>query len=319
MLVQQKIASDGAPGTQESEASAPARSRHSPCLATLRGAYPALTEAERRVADFVLNDPDLALHSSITQVAQASGVGLSTVSRLSTKLGYAGFPDMKIALAVELLNPDHGMPEPVGAGDDAAMVARKVLRYGAQNLLDTAALLDPGELERAARAVAQARRVELYAVGIVSGAIARSADARIRLLQTPCAAVIDQYEHERAAALLGPGDVAVGISYSGDTEEVVRALRIAREVGATTICLTKGSRSPLAEQADLRLLVASHDAGRWGNQAASRVAMLGVVEALYAVAVLVKHRQEPGSARHGAASREGLAGSLSADKERSSR
>jgi DNA-binding MurR/RpiR family transcriptional regulator len=298
--------------------SAPARSHHSPCLATLRGAHPALTEAERRVADFVLADPDLALHSSITQVARASGVGLSTVSRLSTKLGYAGFPDMKIALAVELLNPDHGTPEPVDAADDTATVARKVLRYGAQNLLDTAALLDPLELERAGRAITRARRVELYAVGIVTGAIARSAEARIRLLQVPCTAVIDQYEHEPRAALLGPGDVAIGVSYSGDTPEVVRAVGVARDMGATTVCLTKGLPSPLAEVAAIRLLVASHEAGRWGNQAASRIAMLGVVEALYAVAVLLKHRQEPGSARHRVASREECAGALPAESERSS-
>lgn len=261
-----------------------------PCLVTLRGLYPALTDAERRVADWILADPNLCLHSSITIVAAASGVGVSTVSRLSAKLGYDSFPDMKIALAVELLNPERSGLETVNADDDAAAVAGKVLRAAARNLEETAVLLDPAALERAAAVITRARRIELYAVGILTGSVVRHAEGRLRLLQIPCAAVTEKWEHGVCAALLGPGDVAIGLSYSGDTEDVANALTVAAANGAATICLTKAPRSLVAEAAQIRLFVASQETGRWGDSIASRLALLGVVEALYASALVLRGR-----------------------------
>lgn len=57
------------------------------------------------------------------------------------------------------------------------------------------------------------------------------------------------------------GDVVVGISTSGGSENVVRGLRAAREAGAVTVALT-GRRGPLAELADHVLAVPSYDTAR---------------------------------------------------------
>src|SRR5947207_1305337 len=56
-----------------------------------------------------------------------------------------------------------------------------------------------------------------------------------------------------SAAVLGPGDVAVGISHTGATTDTVEALRVARERGATTVALTNYPTSPITEVADLVL------------------------------------------------------------------
>ncbi len=57
------------------------------------------------------------------------------------------------------------------------------------------------------------------------------------------------------------GDVAVGISTSGTSENVVRALAAAREAGAVTVMLT-GQRSDVAHQADHVVAVPSTDTAR---------------------------------------------------------
>jgi len=144
--------------------------RYAPCLALLRSAYPALSEAERQIADFVLANPDLVLLSSVTELARESGVGASTVTRLAVKLGYQGYPELRTALAVELLNRDETGPEPLGDGDDAAAAVRKVVAVGIQNLHDTAGLLDPAAVTTAAEAIVRARRVELLGNRLSAGA-----------------------------------------------------------------------------------------------------------------------------------------------------
>lgn len=270
--------------------------RYPPCLATLRGLYPSLTGAERRVADYVFANPDRVLLSSNAEVARTSGTGVGTLARLCTKLGYSGFPDMKIALAVELFNPEgdaaeHAAVEPIRKDDDAPAVVKKVLQAGMRNLADTAVLLDPGQVEDAASAIVVARRVELYAQGPGTGSVAHIFQSRFLLVGVSCAVHTHVGYQYMSAGLLGEGDVAVGLSQSGETEPVVRALRAARTAGATTVAITNTPRSAITEEADVCLLSASGQAGPASHRSGSYVAMLSVIEALHACSLLLKYRR----------------------------
>ncbi|MGH9392575.1 MAG: D-sedoheptulose-7-phosphate isomerase [Terriglobales bacterium] len=63
-------------------------------------------------------------------------------------------------------------------------------------------------------------------------------------------------------ALAQPGDVAVGISTSGNSANVVETLRRARELGLPTIALTGEGGGRLREFADFLLAVPSHETPR---------------------------------------------------------
>lgn len=276
--------------------------RYAPCRTLLRGAYPNLTEAERRVADVVLAHPDRVLLSSITELARESGVGASTVTRLGAKLGYVGYPALRTALAVELLNRDDQAPEPLDEADDGATVIRKVMRLGVQNLNDTAGLLDPEELERAAAAVVGARRVELYATGAMTGAMAQIAVHRLLLLGIPCASFTHHLLQGMSAGLLGERDVAIGFSFAGESKPTIDAIRAANAVGATTIGVTNAPRSSITREASIRLLSASSGVDLTSDHpAASVVAMTGVVDVLYAYTLLLRYRRQEGGPAAGVA------------------
>lgn len=264
--------------------------RYSPCLAMLRGLYPRLTSTERRVADYLLGNPGRVLHLPITDLARACEVGVGTISRLCAKLGYSGYPEMKIALAVELLSPDQNIGGSIHEHDDVATVIRKVIEIGIQSLKDTVALLDPAELDRATTAITRARRAEFYATGGISGPIARIAQHRFLILGIPSTAVTEQEQQVASASLLGPEDVALGLSNSGESLPVARALDQARQSGATTICITNAPESPVARAAAIRLLTANRETWIWSDSVASRIPMLGAIDALYANVALRKYR-----------------------------
>jgi D-sedoheptulose 7-phosphate isomerase len=63
-------------------------------------------------------------------------------------------------------------------------------------------------------------------------------------------------------AMAGGGDVAIGISTSGRSENVVRALRAARERGATAVAWTGRDPGPAGEVADIVLAVPSTTTAR---------------------------------------------------------
>jgi len=69
------------------------------------------------------------------------------------------------------------------------------------------------------------------------------------------------YEHvftEQLASLVRPGDVVIGISGSGNSANVLNAIRLAREVGATTIGMTGFDGGKLKNMVDICILVPSH-------------------------------------------------------------
>lgn len=100
-------------------------------------------------------------------------------------------------------------------------------------------------------------------------------------------------EQNLAASVLGADDVAIGFSYTGVTEPVVNALRVAADAGATTIAITHHPTSPLVQAAHIRLLAAVIDStGQTFHSPASHIAMLGIVETLYAALSLRRSREE---------------------------
>jgi DNA-binding MurR/RpiR family transcriptional regulator len=83
-----------------------------------------------------------------------------------------------------------------------------------------------------------------------------------------------------AAALIGRGDVAIGISHSGSTRDVVDVLASARKSGATTISITNFSPSPITRASDVVLLTASPESPLGGEVLTSRIAQLCVIDVL---------------------------------------
>jgi len=79
----------------------------------------------------------------------------------------------------------------------------------------------------------------------------------------------------------------VGISYSGETYEIVEALQTARAAGATTIAITNFSVSPVAGAADQVLLTASQENILRGGAISSRIAQLSIIDTLFIAVALV--------------------------------
>jgi len=262
----------------------------SPCLAQISAIRASLPEAEMRVADFIAHHPSLVLRSSINSVAKQSGTGIGTVARLCGRLGYSGFPELKIGLAVELLNPGRVAIETIQVGDDTSTIVRKLLHFGAQSLIDTVSLIDPREFSRAIALLSSAERIDLFAAGSLSGAIAKIAHHRMLTLGLRSSVHAQQPEQVLAAELLRPGDLVLALSNSGEAEPVLDALTVASRNRAVTIGVTGNPQSTLGKMVDILLLVASPERAVQGDAAISRLAMLAIVDALYACVLLEKHQ-----------------------------
>lgn len=251
-------------------------------LVTVRALLPSLSPSEQAVARHVVEHPSDSAHLTIGQLASAVGVSQASVSRFCRSVGLSGYPALRLALAGHAARPPHQhlTPGDVTPGEDVATLVRKVAYADIRAVEDTVAQLDVAVLERVVAAVDGARRIDVYGVGAgaVVGLDLQQKFHRIgRLVQ----AWSDAHLMLTSAALLGEQDVAIGISHSGTTDEVVDALALAARRGATTVALTNFPRSPLAGTARHLLTTAAHETTFRSGAMASRIAQLTVVDCLF--------------------------------------
>ncbi len=256
----------------------------------LQGAYSGLRAAEQRVADFILGHPDELIYLTVTELAERTNTSESTVVRLTQKIGYKGYQEFKIVLARDLVGPTREIHSSIESGDDLVTIKDKVFQANAQALRDTIEVLDDEQLKRAVAALARAHRIEFYGVG-GSGPLALDAYHKFLKLGVSAAALSDGDLMAMSSSLLGPDDVALGISHTGASRDVTDALGRARAHGATTIGITHRPSSPITKVSDIVLVTAAQQTAFRSDASSSRIAQLTIIDVLYVGVAHVNHER----------------------------
>lgn len=248
-------------------------------LVRIRGVYETLPRSERKVADYVLNHSDRVIHSSVTDLAQTLEVSESTVVRFCQRLGYQGYPEFKILLARDLGTPFQDTYDTIDPGDDVTTIVRKTVQISIQALNDTLAILDPNNVKEVVDLLINAHHVFLFGCG-GSGGSAQIAYQKMLRLGLPCSVCIDPHTQTLLAGTATEQDVVIGISYSGNNEDVVRAMRVAQERRARTVAITNYPTSPVVRMANMALLTGAAETPLFSESGPSRVVQLAVVDVL---------------------------------------
>ncbi|WP_310969161.1 MULTISPECIES: MurR/RpiR family transcriptional regulator [unclassified Amycolatopsis] len=260
-------------------------------LVRIRSLLPGLARAEQRVAKVVLEDPASVARRSITEVALAANTSETTVTRFCKAVGVGGYPQLRIALAADTARTEarttRNLGGEIGPEDDLAAVIGKVSFADARAVEETADQLEVATLERVIEVVANAGRVDVYGVG-ASAFVAADLQQKLHRIGRVCFAWSDTHIMLTSAAVLSPGDVAIGVSHTGATTDTVEALRVAREHGAITIAVTNFPRSPITEVADHVLTTAARETTFRSGATASRIAQLTVIDCLF-IGVAQRH------------------------------
>lgn len=240
---------------------------------------PSLHASERRVLEEVLAQPERVLESTAQEVADRIGVGRSTVVRACQSIGYKGFPQLRVALAAELAHTG----EQPDFGSSALGRVRADIAALAAALPQITAVLDEPTVERAVEVLVAARRLLVLANGL-SAPLATDMAMRLTSVGRTADFVADSIGQQIAARGLGQPDVCVVLSGSGANEASLKVARAARSGGATVVAVTSFRGSPLADLADVALVVAPTDTTfRHELERTSRIALAVLVESLVGI------------------------------------
>lgn len=227
----------------------------------IRECYSQMSKAEKKISDYVLSDTMNCAGRTAIDIAGHSGVSSASVIRYVQKLGYEGLESFKLALAAASASEnEEDMVDPIIAkGDDLDTMCHKMGVLLSTSFQDFFYQLDKQELGRAIEVVGQARRIYLIGIG-ASSLPAYDLFHKLKRADFDAACYQDINMVIEFFNYIDERDVVIAFSYSGQSQEILYACKMARQQKAAVIAVTRKRESALQDYADICLFVPDNEA-----------------------------------------------------------
>jgi DNA-binding MurR/RpiR family transcriptional regulator len=237
--------------------------------------------SQKQLSEFVLRDPVFVATHGIEDMARASGISASTLSRYVRDLGFVGYAEFRAGVGETvhaLIAPVAKLGERLAQPDPSGTPAQASLASAALNLQGLGDTKTSDTIREVAHRVKSARAVWVMGFGL-SAHLAAILALGLQPYRDGVVNVVQFGGTEVAAGRLmsaGPGDVVIAIAFPRYSSDIANLARAARKAGARIISLTDSVVSPLAAVSDdLLLAPAQHPV-----LSASSLPGLAVIEAL---------------------------------------
>jgi DNA-binding MurR/RpiR family transcriptional regulator len=230
-------------------------------LVKIRAERDQMSAIERRIADFILENAHLLRDYSSQQLANSLGISQSSVVKFSQKLGFKGYPDLKVSVS-EAVARDNGNGEARATaparGNAQAAANGDLWRSKTLAEEETRLINAPEKIAEIARAIDKAGKVFVLGLG-EDGLPARAFALKLAQLGVPVVCHTDPVLMSSAQAIAGKNDVLLLFSEHGQQQALCETERQFRERRGKVISITRHSANPVRARADLALLVSAHD------------------------------------------------------------
>jgi DNA-binding MurR/RpiR family transcriptional regulator len=233
------------------------------------------------LAAFIVNNAHSIVPMSIVELAELSETSTATVSRFCRTFHFNSFGDFRMKLSIDLAHEKQGQSyQDIVEGNPLNQIVAAIEANHIQSIVDTTRILDLTQTANAIQALKTAQHIAIFGMA-TSGLVAQDFLQKLTCIGKKASAHTDSHMQITSAASLTKEDIAVAISYSGDTPETNDALIAAKERGCKTIAVTRFAVTPLSSIADIKLFTSSLEAGMRRGDMASRIAQLHVVDILF--------------------------------------
>lgn len=240
------------------------------------------SKSEEKIANYIIANESKIPKMNVKDFAESVGTSSASIVRFAKKLGYRSFIDFRLSF-LEYLKESSGEPtvyEAVKKNDTTSDLIQKIGTGNAQAILDTIKHLDEKTIELAVDEILRANRIFFFGVG-QSGLVAEDFQLKLMRIGKHTEFFKDTHSQLSASVHLRKGDLAIGISNSGESVEVVKALKKAKERGSSIITITRLGKNPVSDLADLAIRTVAEEKNMRTGAIVSRIAQLTIVDILF--------------------------------------
>ncbi len=257
-------------------------------LSTIRTSYHKLSDAQRRVADYVLLHSGELFYHSISELAENCDVSETTVVRFLKKIQYDSYQVFRIEMAQ---SEENGHLEPglaqIEPGDNSKEIVEKVLSSSATALSDAKNIISGEEVAACVEDILSAARVLCFGVG-ASFYIAGDLYHKLSKLGISASTESDEQMISLLSSHTGENDTLILVSHSGESSTILDSARISKEKGARVCAITSYPHSSLAQLADRILLSSSSETKYRPDAMLSRIIQLAIIDMITIRATFMK-------------------------------
>jgi RpiR family transcriptional regulator, carbohydrate utilization regulator len=243
-----------------------------------------MTDSENLIASHILDNPEEIYSLKIEQLARKLNISLPTVFRFAKKLGFEGFKDFKVALIRDMAIGINIEAENI-EDDSIEATTRNVFEKVSSNLKETLSIINYDDLSKTVDFIINAKRLIFFAVSY-SMPVALDCYSKFLSAGFNCVYDTDTYAQRVISTQCTSKDVAIGISFSGASPEVLDCVSNARQGGAKTICITTFMKSPITEFADISIYTAPVSSRHQRIDIPSKMSYIAILDCIYLSAVL---------------------------------
>ncbi|MCI6059782.1 MAG: MurR/RpiR family transcriptional regulator [Dorea sp.] len=218
-------------------------------LEVVKERYGDIFSAEKKVADFVLSNPQKVVDSNVSELAKQSGVSDATVVRMCHHIGYSGYYQFRITLARDLGKKQYG-DMVIPKSKDAV---EKVFQGYAENMLAIGKQIDTENMWNCVNLIKTCKTVHVIAIGNTN-VLAQYMGFRLGRLGIRCTYGLAAEYFMNHVNLASKEDILIAISKSGTSKPVILGMELGKEKGLKMIAITSHVQSPVSKLADYVLL-----------------------------------------------------------------
>lgn len=220
----------------------------------IREQYNNIFSAEKKVVDFILQYPQKAVNSNVSELAKLSGVSDATVIRMCHHIGYTGYYQFRITLARDLGKRQYDNVEPDGEAD----AVEKMFAEYAEVMTAIGKRISIDVISACVRLLKECDHAHILAVGNTSP-LAQYMGYRLGKIGIKCTYNVASEYFMNHINLADKEDILIAISKSGETEQIVQGMEFGKNKGLKSIAITSSMHSTVAGLADYVLLTSGQE------------------------------------------------------------
>ena len=241
-----------------------------------------VTKSDKILIEYIKNTLNTVVYKPISEIAKESGIGEATVTRFTKKLGYSGFQEFKINLTKELtLQEEKVIINPnISCNEEVTETAMKLFQATSEVLHQTLEKINPHMIVQCVQMLTKARKIYIIGIGY-SGIVATDFNYKLMRIGANSFPIIDSHTMLMLASIMHQDDIILAISHSGNTDEVIETVHLAKQQGAKIIALTENYNSPLLQVADVFLTYQSNETTFETGSVTSKLAQMFMLDLIY--------------------------------------
>ncbi|WP_034552636.1 MurR/RpiR family transcriptional regulator [Carnobacterium funditum] len=240
-----------------------------------------LPESEKKIAKKILEDPAAVIQMNATSLAAKAGSSSAAVIRFCHSIGLAGFTQLKLNLSADSQSIQEKLYSEIQQDEDLEQIKKKFLLQTHHVFKETNQSLSSKDVSKASDCFNESTTIYTYGLG-ASHLVAMDLQQKFSRLGKSVICSQDQHLLATSMSVAKKKAVFFAVSNSGEKQEVIALMKIAKNLGIKTISLTKESDNSLSQLADISLKTANtHEAPLRSGATASLLVQMYAIDLLF--------------------------------------